>query len=445
MVKKIITYLVTFVFTLGVLFGALTATSKVPNSKIKNNIAKSAIYFSDKDPYRFTYGNRMCYIEDNYADAILLGVIWNVKDVSPVKTSLDTKYNDGQIDGEDYGEAYGLFMNTMDKVEANTDYTRYWHGSMVFIRPLLMFTTIENIRNIGIGAIIILSLCLCFLLIKKKYYIPAIAFILSMIMIQFWTIRLSMEYEPMFILAILMSICFILLEKKGDNVIIILAIVSGTMTAFFDFLTTETLTILLPLLFVFMIREQDGRNEDFKKNLGLVIRGLSGWGIAYVGTFLTKWTLATIVTGEDKFKAAINSAGVRVNGSIEDEKISKIETFLKAVPANISTLFNGCERVDWGMIFAGILALIMVFGGFFYIFRGNRFRKEFVWIALIIGGMPYLRYLLLSNHSYLHEFFTYRAQLTTLTALLAIILYNCEFHSKKASKKKNYEDRKRGR
>ena len=356
MVKKIITYLVTFVLTLGVLFGALTATSKVPNSKIKNNIAKSAIYFSDKDPYRFTYGNRMCYIEDNYADAILLGVIWNVKDVSPVKTSLDTKYNDGQIDGEDYGEAYGLFMNTMDKVEANTDYTRYWHGSMVFIRPLLMFTTIENIRNIGIGAIIIISLCLCFLLIKKKYYIPAIAFILSMIMIQFWTIRLSMEYEPMFILAILMSICFILLEKKGDNVIIILAIVSGTMTAFFDFLTTETLTILLPLLFVFMIREQDGRNEDFKKNLGLVIRGLSGWGIAYVGTFLTKWTLATIVTGEDKFKAAINSAGVRVNGSIEDEKISKIETFLKAVPANISTLFNGCERVDWGMIFAGILA-----------------------------------------------------------------------------------------
>jgi hypothetical protein len=37
-------------------------------------------------------------------------------------------------------------------------------------------------------------------------------------------------------------------------------------------------------------------------------------------------------------------------------------------------------------------------------------------IFLLLGVLPYLRYLALSNHSYMHYFFTYRAQMVTVLA-----------------------------
>ena len=42
-------------------------------------------------------------------------------------------------------------------------------------------------------------------------------------------------------------------------------------------------------------------------------------------------------------------------------------------------------------------------------------------LLFIIGIVPYVRYLVLSNHSYLHHFFTYRAQMTSVVALVMII------------------------
>lgn len=39
----------------------------------------------------------------------------------------------------------------------------------------------------------------------------------------------------------------------------------------------------------------------------------------------------------------------------------------------------------------------------------------------VLGLVPYLRYIVLSNHSYLHEYFTYRAQAATVMALCALV------------------------
>ena len=38
----------------------------------------------------------------------------------------------------------------------------------------------------------------------------------------------------------------------------------------------------------------------------------------------------------------------------------------------------------------------------------------------IVGLIPYARYLVLHNHSYLHCFFTYRAQIATILAMFLI-------------------------
>lgn len=48
-----------------------------------------------------------------------------------------------------------------------------------------------------------------------------------------------------------------------------------------------------------------------------------------------------------------------------------------------------------------------------------------------VGIIPYVRYLVLHNHSYVHFFFTYRAQAATIMALFFILLELVEWIPKK--------------
>ena len=52
--------------------------------------------------------------------------------------------------------------------KANCDYSRYWHGSVIFLRPLLLVTDVQGIKNIGLAAVLLLAVCNLLLLLKKK-------------------------------------------------------------------------------------------------------------------------------------------------------------------------------------------------------------------------------------------------------------------------------------
>lgn len=155
--------------------------------------------------------------------------------------------------------------------------------------------------------------------------------------------RISIK-KPTDYLTLLLLPLYILLEQN-DGALSILAVISGVMIAFFDFLTCETLTILIPLLIVFIMRKQDDRLPRLRSNLLLTLKCGAAWGLSYAGMFLVKWSVASLVTGENIFITALTSAEVRIAG--EAEQLSPVEQFFLAPAANISTLFGGTGSVDW--------------------------------------------------------------------------------------------------
>jgi len=419
--KKILGYVGAFVGTLTILWLLLFLSALIPNNSIKDNMLKSSISYSDKQPYQFSKSGSMNGIEDNYADSILLGVLWNIDSKDAFVSSLDTKY----YDGEDRGENYGLY-SSINGHEANQDYTRYWHGSVTFIRPLMLLTTVDNIEWISFGAFVLMLLIVCVILCKKKCGVAAVLLLISMALVQIWNIRLSLEYMSAFNVAMLMCIVFLLFEKKGDNSITLCSVISGVMVAFYDFLTTETVSILLPLMLVFIVRAKDNRLGYRKENILLLIKSGLTWGVSYVSCFACKWILASIVTGENKITTAFSSAKERFNGVEAEENITAFEEFLYAIPANLSTAFGGTVRVDAGRVIGGLILFVMIIGSIYYLFRSKKKNKEIALILLIIGVLPYIRFAVLNNHSYLHEFFTYRAQCVSVMALLSMIWFNVE-------------------
>ena len=87
----------------------------------------------------------------------------------------------------------------------------------------------------------------------------------------------------------------------------------------------------------------------------------------------------------------------------------------------------------------------MVAGSVFYLLSSKEKNKEITIILLVIGFLPYVRFAVLNNHSYLHEFFTYRAQCVSILALLGMIYFNIDlrFGGKKHRAGSNNKKRKR--
>lgn len=425
--KKIIIRIGVFALTLVLLWAAIFVAALIPNDLIYENMHASSVYYSDKDA--FAQNGEMRKMVDNYADTILLNVAWNMGYGEPFVSCLDTKYFDGNEDGADYGENWGLYCAVTGKQPANTDYTRYWHGMTIFVRLFMIFTDVNGIKLIWTIAAFVLLAINCAILIKKRQFFAAGALLLSFISVHIWNISLALEYQPAIIITLAILPFFITLEKRGDDALTILAIISGVLIAFFDFLTAETLTILIPLAVVFTMRKKDERFGSFKENFITLAKCGAAWFLSYAGTFLAKWTLASAVTGENKFLSAISSAEIRFIG--ETEELSSLEQFFLAPLANLSTLFGGTERVEASCIILGLILSAVVLGIIFFLFHNkNKFDGSFSLIMLIIALLPFARYFALNNHSYLHEYFTYRALAATILAVFAIVWFTLDFGTK---------------
>lgn len=421
--KKFIQWIGLYIVLLGISWLFLIAAATIPNNLIKENMKKSAVIIGKSDAFAYQDDNKMNGIADNYADSIWLNVAWFMGKGSPVKASLDTWY----YDGEQAGENIGLYLSVTEEItEPNTDYTRYWHGTAGVIRILHLFTDVTGIKNSGFLMILALAAVIMILLIREGKDSLAVALFFSICAIKIWNIRFSMEYQPAFIIGFLMCIFYLLFEKKGNNCLMVLAIAGGELIAFFDFLTTETIVILLPLILVITVRAWDGRIGTGKDNFRLIVTQGMAWLTSYGMTIFMKWMLASVITGENKFLTALYMAKERVNGNVTmEEGINPVLQIWRAPAANLSVLFGGTKRIEMFPLTAGII-LVIIFWIIFVIsmWKVTKEKKTAFKMLFVLGFMIIMRYIVLSNHSYLHAFFTYRGLISMILAMLSMILLN---------------------
>lgn len=407
----------TFILTLAGLIILFLASALIPQDAIRENAIKSTLEYKKVKPQEFTNGNKFNSLTDNYADVIELGVMWNMTDENPIKAILDSRYYDGNTEKRDYGENYGFYASVNKGVEPNTDYTRYWHGDVIYLRALHVFTNIVNIRIILMSVCMALLACLCWVLYRKERRAIAIMTLAALACVQIWNIRLAVEYIPAVLVGLITAIYSV---KNHEKVMTDMRIwiVSGVLIAFFDILTCELLTIALPLAIVYVMRQQDKKIRETKQEMIQMAKIFFAWGMAYLATFLSKWTLASLALGENKFTAAISAAGVRINGETNSD-YTPLEIFFRAPAANISTMMGGEETVEWKGVFVFlIIAAIVV--ALIYLLK-KREDKTILTMMSILAAMPIIRFFVLSNHSYLHEYFTYRALAVTVFALISMI------------------------
>ena len=102
----------------------------------------------------------------------------------------------------------------------------------------------------------------------------------------------------------------------------------------------------------------------------------------------------------------------------DTEEITLLEYMRNAVGRNVSCLFPA-EYGPAGKVIPLVVLFILV--AFVVVFRRKKIDFGRIALYAAIGLVPYVRYIMLRNHSYLHFFFTYRAQAATVLALFMIL------------------------
>lgn len=72
-----------------------------------------------------------------------------------------------------------------------------------------------------------------------------------------------------------------------------------------------------------------------------------------------------------------------------------------------------------------ILAVLFLLFAIWFLYRKKKI-EEVSKILLLIALIPYIRYLVMSNHSYSHYWFTFRAQISSVMALLLAVAVNLD-------------------
>lgn len=293
-------------------------------------------------------------------------------------------------------------------VTGKGSYARYWHGYLLYLKPLLAVVNYSTIRVLNRVFQFALFAVLILMLVRKRkmaWILPVIGLVVSLAPL---TISYSLQYSSVYdIMLIAMIVTVWKIDGWSFKQMMILFLLTGILTSYFDLLTFPVVTLGVPAGLYFAIRSQE-QERYFTE-----IRDLMGvscfWGIGYLGMWAGKWLMATLITGNNVFLNAYQQIRFR-SSTNQDGYVFTIEEMLSK---NWKTYFaSPVVTILWLSCLVLFILLVNRYG--------TQLLRKCVPLFLVIL-MPFVWYIVVSNHSFIHYFFTYRNCAISIFAFLCIV------------------------
>lgn len=410
-IKICIRYLALFLIMLLIFSLGMIISYCLPNNRIRNHIKESKDYIlaKDNDPIFKDYikNDKL----DCFTDLLILNTSFNkgkTEDESVIIRAVEnSRYS--EVNGNQYVSIEEI-MND-DTIYNNQEYSRYWHGIQTILRPLLLFFNFEEIIFLLIIIMNILLVIAAIYINKNLSILHAIAFVFSMIAVGFFIVPISLQYIGVFAITLCSIIIInILFQKNLEKYLPYLFFIIGGFTVFLDLLTVPALTLGISLIIMILLKNKKENNLNIIKTIFEVIKLSILWCISYIGIFVSKWVIASIVLKRDAITVAINNILFRVNGS-EEYPITRFG----AISENFDFLINN-------VLIA--LTIISVLVCLICMIRYKKKIKDMkiIIVYTMISLYPYVWYFVFAGHSTIHAWFTFRLQAITIFAILCALI-----------------------
>lgn len=390
-IKKLKPFAKVFVILIAVFFLSMTLVYCIPTSWIQENVAKSLAVMETEGERPMYAFYRHSAIVDNHTDMLMYeSLIANRDYYNPIQASVSIN-----------------------------QYPRYWHGYQVILRPLTVIFQVQELRYLGMLLFYLLFAWSAWLIAQKTRPVHGILYVLTIASSYLVAVTTCFQYLTTFYVLFLSLIVILTGYEKKRAVpswLMLCFFVTGMVENFFDFLTYPIITLGIPLILLLWMRVRD-EQADFKNNFWFMFRASVSWGLGYALTWIAKWGISILVFGMKYFWRTMEVVKFRLEGS-EEIPLDRIGTIQKNLKAWLNVQDGGL--ISWSKAAALILlvAIILV------IWRKLKDRKTVLAYVpmLFVAAYPYIWYLVMSNHSQIHFWYTYRAQLVTLFGGLMFIV-----------------------
>lgn len=374
----------------------------LPTGRMHNNVIESGASFNGE--YKVLIDDNITTKTDDFTDALMLLTAENSSDSNPFTAAI----NANRLSGENL-DPNSVITNIDNPEYYNVSYSRYWHGYLVFLKPLLLLFNYSQILLIISFVVLALIVGVVYLLQKKKMSKYILPYTITIALMSPMTISLSIQYVSVFAifnLAIMFILLFFDKILKSKNYFYVFLSI-GIATCYFDLLTYPVVTLGIPLTVWFLMLNQK-KVLSLGRNVGQVVLGAVAWAIGYFGVWVGKWMVGSIITGNNLFNSAINAASNRTSSSTALEDYSRIFPITDA----FEKIFT---NPVWFIIVLIIITIVIMFIAKKIVVNKKK-AVDNLWL-FAIALIPLAWYIVFTNHSVWHMFFTYRTFLILVFAV----------------------------
>lgn len=279
-------------------------------------------------------------------------------------------------------------------------YARYWHGYLVYLKPLLMVFDWSQIVVLGV----VLQLCLMAVLIicsvRRGQAGVGIATVAGFLFMKPTLVLISLDMSVCWIITLGALLTMVLKHEKLERgeTYPELFLMIGILVAYFDFLTYPVVTLGFPLCIYFMMQKSDTLKRKLQKLVGYSIC----WGGGYAGMWGMKWLIAdlTLHTG------TIRDAAWSIIGRTEAiGGRSRMNGGWYVISLNF-------QEYRWELytVMAVVVALFVAITLLVALGKGVDWRKALgeLLVYALVFCIPFMWIIVVQHHSALHARFTFR-------------------------------------
>ena len=222
---------------------------------------------------------------------------------------------------------------------SETGYARYWHGYLIYVKPLLCLFSFGMIRKVGVVLQALLLVCILWRLVKVRRPLVALGFWLGYVTVSVKAIGYCLQYWPATFGMLFTSLAIVLMwERKAVSLsrLSLLFTITGAAINYFDFLTYPLVTLVVPLLLLFALEG----SSDPRRALSVFVVCALSWALAYALMWILKWLLATVLTGQNVFADAAAQAKYRSLASDSGEDVSYFQSLQRSLYRYANNTFN---------------------------------------------------------------------------------------------------------
>ena len=411
-----------FAIPLTALFLLLLAAFALPGGPVRANIARSVPLLQQEGLYPEFFGFKLFQM-DNYTDTVMLFEAAAADEADPLAAMMTaTAYNVDNFETLPDDLAAYLDARAQGKTGADAglepfSYARYWHGYLIWLRPLLLFLTYGQVRAVNYLVFAVLAAALVWRLRRVCGRWPAVWFVVSQLAVSAFFAPHQVQFFTCF--AIGYAAClWVLARPRAPQALAAGLVTVGVCTAFLDLLVTPILTLGLPLTVWLFDPRAPGARTPLRR-CGAVVGGALCWGGGYALCWASKWLLAGWVTGQDVVGDALRQAAVRT----------------------AADTWHGIE-LTWPNIFRYVYDTLAGYGLFWPLLAAGvafaaaaalcvRDRRALAGaLPLLLAALSAPAWLaLLRTHSIQHGWFTWRSLGVTVFAGLAFLHAACSLQT----------------